>query len=86
VSLARGADAEMPLATNRVLPHTSPARFARRTTTMMTLAFALLAANGLLLWRRQARWGPALTVAALVIGIVILVQDVDFGADLGIQL
>ncbi|MDX1423450.1 MAG: hypothetical protein R3322_09940 [Kiloniellales bacterium] len=53
---------------------------------MMTVAFALLAANSLLLWRRQARWGAAAVVAALVIGTVIFVQDVDFGAKLGIQL
>lgn len=52
---------------------------------MMTLAFALLAANCFFLLRRQARWGPAVTVAALIIGIVIFVHDVDFAANLGIQ-
>jgi hypothetical protein len=53
---------------------------------MMTLTFTLLAANSFFLWRRQARWGPAVAMAALVIGIVIFVGDVDFATNLGIQL
>ena len=53
---------------------------------MMTLAFGLLALAGFFLWRRKAKWGWALVMAALVIGIVIFVQDVDFSSNLGIQL
>ena len=52
---------------------------------MMTLTFALLAGNCFFLLRRKAKWGPAVVMAALVIGVVIFVRDVDFAANLGIQ-
>ena len=52
---------------------------------MMTVTFGLLAAGCIALWRR-ARWGWALVMAALVLGIVVFVGDVDFSSNLGIQL
>jgi hypothetical protein len=52
---------------------------------MMTIAFALLALAILLLWRR-VQWSWALVLAALILGIVIFAQDVDFSTKLGIQL
>ncbi len=52
---------------------------------MMTVSFALLAVASLLLWRR-VQWAWTLVVAALVLGIVIFVRDVDFATNLGIQL
>jgi len=52
---------------------------------MMTIAFALLAVASLLLWLRL-RWSWVLVFAALILGIVIFVQDVDFATNLGIQL
>ncbi len=51
----------------------------------MTIAFGLLAVASLLLWRR-VQWSWTLVVAALLLGIVIFVQDVDFSTNLGIQL
>lgn len=53
---------------------------------MMAVAFALLAANCVMLWRRKARWGPAVAMAALIIGVIIFARDVDFSTNLGIQL
>ena len=52
---------------------------------MMAIAFALLALASVLLWRR-VQWSWALVIAALILGIVIFVGDVDFSSDLGIQL
>ena len=53
---------------------------------MMTLAFALLAVATFFLWWRKAKWGWAVVMAALILGIVIFVGDVDFTQNLGIQL
>lgn len=53
---------------------------------MMTLAFALIAVSSFFLWRRRAGWGWAAVMAALLLGIVIFMGDVDFGANLGVQL
>jgi hypothetical protein len=53
---------------------------------MMTLAFGLLAVSAFFLWFRKASWGWSLVLTALIIGIVIFVQDVDFSTNLGIQL
>jgi drug/metabolite transporter (DMT)-like permease len=53
---------------------------------MTTLAFALLALSSFLLWRRQARWSWTFVMLALVLGIAIFVNDVNFSANLGIQL
>jgi drug/metabolite transporter (DMT)-like permease len=53
---------------------------------MMTLALALLAVSAFFLWRRKARWGWAVVMAVLVIGIVIFLRDVDFSSSLGVQL
>ncbi len=52
---------------------------------MMTVTYGLLAVASVLLWRR-ARWAWTLVLAALILGIVIFVQDVDFSSNLGIQL
>ncbi len=52
---------------------------------MMTVTYGLLAAGCMALWTR-ARWGWALVMAALVLGIVVFVGDVDFSSNLGIQL
>jgi 4-amino-4-deoxy-L-arabinose transferase-like glycosyltransferase len=53
---------------------------------MMTLTFALFAVSSFFLWRRQARWGWAAILAALVLGIIIFLGDVDFSSNLGVQL
>ncbi len=52
---------------------------------MMTVTYALLALACILLWRR-VQWSWTLVMAALVLGIVIFMQDVDFSSNLGIQL
>jgi hypothetical protein len=52
---------------------------------MMTVTYGLLALASILLWRR-VRWGWTLVMAALILGIVVFVQDVDFSTNLGIQL
>ena len=52
---------------------------------MMTVTYALLAIASILLWRR-VQWSWALVMAALVLGIVIFMQDVDFSSNLGVQL
>lgn len=52
---------------------------------MMTIAFALMAAAVILLWRGAA-WSWLLVMAALALGVVIFVGDVDFASNLGIQL
>ena len=53
---------------------------------MMTLAMLLLTVSSFLLWWRKARWGWLTVMAALIVGIIIFVQDVDFNSSLGIQL
>ena len=53
---------------------------------MMTLAMLLLTVSVFFLWWRKAQWGWATVIAALIVGIVIFVQDVDFSTNLGIQL
>jgi drug/metabolite transporter (DMT)-like permease len=53
---------------------------------MMTSILALLALSSYFLWRRKAHWGWAAVMAALLIGIVIFVRDVDFTSSLGVQL
>lgn len=53
---------------------------------MMTLAFALLAVTAFFLWWRKAKWGWALVMVVLILGIVIFVGDADFTQNLGIQL
>ncbi len=52
---------------------------------MMTVTYGLLAVASTLLWRR-VRWAWALVMAALILGIVVFMQDVDFSTNLGIQL
>ena len=52
---------------------------------MMTVTYGLLAIACLLLWWR-VRWAWAFVMAALVLGIVVFVGDVDFSSNLGIQL
>lgn len=53
---------------------------------MTTLAFALIAAASYLLWRRDGAWSWPLVVAALIVGAVVFIGDVDFSSKLGIQL
>lgn len=53
---------------------------------MMTVTFGLFAVSSFFLWWRKARWGWALVMAALALGVIIFVQDVDFSSPLGIQL
>jgi drug/metabolite transporter (DMT)-like permease len=53
---------------------------------MMTLTWVLLAVSCYFLWRREARWGWAVVVAALIVGIIIFTRDVDFTTNLGVQL
>jgi drug/metabolite transporter (DMT)-like permease len=53
---------------------------------MMTLTLGLLTLSCYFLWRRKAHWGWAAVMAALLIGIIIFVRDVDFAANLGVQL
>jgi hypothetical protein len=53
---------------------------------MMTLTTGLLAVGAFFLWWRKARWGWAVVMAALAIGIIIFVRDVGFSANLGVQL
>jgi hypothetical protein len=53
---------------------------------MMTLTLGLLAVSSFFLWRYKARWGWAAVMAALAIGIVIFLRDIDFAANLGLQL
>lgn len=53
---------------------------------MMTSTWALLAISCFFLWQRKAQWGWLLVMAALIIGIVIFLRDVDFTSNLGIQL
>lgn len=52
---------------------------------MMTVTFGLLALACILLWWR-VQWGWALVMAALVLGMIVFMQDVDFSTNLGIQL
>lgn len=53
---------------------------------MMTVAFGLLAVSCFFLWLRKARWGWAVVMIALILGIVIFMGDVDFSTNLGLQL
>jgi len=53
---------------------------------MMTLTLGLLTLSSYFLWRRKAQWGWAAVMAALLIGLVIFMRDVDFTASLGVQL
>ena len=53
---------------------------------MMTVTFGLLAVSAFFLWRRKAEWGWAAVLIALILGIVIFMGDVDFSANLGVQL
>ena len=53
---------------------------------MMTLTMALLTVSSFFLWWRKARWGWLTVMAALIVGIIIFVQDIDFSSSLGIQL
>jgi drug/metabolite transporter (DMT)-like permease len=53
---------------------------------MMTVTLGLLALSAYFLWRRRAHWGWAAVMAALLIGIIIFVRDVDFASSLGVQL
>jgi len=55
-------------------------------TEMMTLTMGLLAVAAFFLWWRKASWGWAAVMIALVIGIVIIMGDVDFSSHLGVQL
>lgn len=53
---------------------------------MTTLAFGLIAVSCYLLWRGNAAWTWTLVLAALVVGGIVFVGDVDFGTKLGVQL
>jgi hypothetical protein len=53
---------------------------------MTTLAFGLIAVSCFLLWRKNAAWTWTLVLAAIAVGAVVFVGDVDFGTKLGIQL
>jgi hypothetical protein len=53
---------------------------------MMTLAFTLLAVSSYFLWTQKVRWGWAVVLAVLVLGLIIFVRDVDFATNLGTQL
>jgi hypothetical protein len=53
---------------------------------MMTLTMGLLALSAFFLWWRKARWGWAVVMAALAIGIIIFIGDVGFSSSLGVQL
>ena len=53
---------------------------------MMTVTFGLLAVSCFFLWRREAQWGWAVVMIALILGIVIFMGDVDFSSKLGVQL
>ena len=52
---------------------------------MTTITYALLAVACVLLWRR-VQWSWALVMAALILGIIVFVHDVDFSSNLGVQL
>lgn len=51
---------------------------------MMTVTYGLLTVACFLLWRR-VRWSWTLVMAALVLGIIVFVRDVDFSSNLGLQ-
>jgi preprotein translocase subunit SecD len=53
---------------------------------MMAATWALLAISSFFLWRYKSRWGWVAVMAALALGIVIFMRDVDFNANLGVQL
>jgi hypothetical protein len=53
---------------------------------MMTLAFGLIAAGCFVLWWRKAQWAWTLVMAALIVGVIIFVGDVDLATKLGVQL
>lgn len=55
-------------------------------TDMMTAAMLLLTLSCIFLWWNKAQWVWLPVMAALIIGIVIFVQDVDFSTNLGVQL
>ena len=50
---------------------------------MMTVTFGLLAVSCFFLWRREAQWGWAVVMIALILGIVIFMGDVDFSFEAG---
>ena len=53
---------------------------------MMTAAMILLTVSCIFLWWNKAQWVWLPVMAALIIGIIIFVNDVDFSSSLGIQL
>jgi len=53
---------------------------------MMTAAMVLLTISCIFLWWQKAQWVWLPVLAALIIGTIIFVQDVDFSTNLGIQL
>lgn len=53
---------------------------------MMTAAMILLTVSCIFLWWNKAQWAWLPVMAALLIGIIIFVNDVDFSSSLGIQL
>lgn len=53
---------------------------------MMTTAMLLLTLSSIFLWWQKAQWVWLPVMAALILGIIIFVQDVDFATDLGRQL
>ena len=53
---------------------------------MMTAAMSLLTVGCIALWWKKARWVWLTVMLALVVGVAIFVQDVDFSSNLGIQL
>ena len=55
-------------------------------TEMMTAAMLLLTLSCIFLWWNKAQWVWLPVMAALIIGIAIFVQDVDFSTNLGVQL
>ena len=53
---------------------------------MTTLAFTLIAVASFLLRRRDGARAWPLVLAALIVGAIVFVGDVDFSSKLGIQL
>ena len=53
---------------------------------MMTAAMILLTVSCIFLWWSKAQWVWVPVMAALIIGMIIFVNDVDFTTNLGIQL
>lgn len=53
---------------------------------MMTAIMTLLTVSGIAVWWKKAQWAWMPVMLALMIGVYIFAQDVDFSTDLGIRL